>query len=222
MILYRRKTRKSLLNSGFFRKRCGLAVIARFPWRSCLSNVNENHGDPVGAGAADVRSSASGIWLSRLGVPMWLALFVAAADQLTKYFVVRAWPVGADPYVVIPGVFHLVHWRNSGAAWGKFQDHTGLLALLSVAVLAFLIWHFPALAAGFRERAFALGLMSGGIAGNLVDRIARGEVVDFLFFFYRSFQWPAFNLADSAISCGVLLYILSTLFRRHATAEDHA
>ena len=139
-----------------------------------------------------------------------LSACVVTLDQLTKYAVSTAWPESGKPVVVIPHFFHLVHFRNSGAAWGILRGHSQLLSVVSVVVLIILALNFQKLVEGRLERAIALGLMLGGIAGNLLDRGFRGEVVDFLLFFYRSFQWPAFNIADSGITCGVTLFVLSS------------
>lgn len=137
---------------------------------------------------------------------------VAILDQITKLAVVKSIPYG-DKRPVIPGVFSLVHFRNPGAAWGMLRDHTAVLAVISALVFAFIVWQIHRLAEGFPERAMALALILGGIAGNLADRIARGEVVDFIYVYYRDFRWPAFNVADSAICCGVALFVASSLFR---------
>ena len=72
-------------------------------------------------------------------------------------------------------------------------------------------WRFFQLTGGRLERIIGLALVVGGIAGNLVDRFGRGAVVDFLLVYYRTFQWPAFNIADSAITVGVFLYVVSVL-----------
>ena len=132
-------------------------------------------------------------------------------DQLTKQFVISAWPLGAR-HSLIPGFLDLVHFRNSGAAWGILQGHSRLLGLLSVVVLGLLVVYCDYFTEGRRIRAVSLALICGGIAGNLVDRFLRGEVVDFILFYYRSFQWPAFNVADSGITCGVTVFIVSSLF----------
>jgi signal peptidase II len=146
-------------------------------------------------------------------LPLLLGLVVLALDQATKLLVLRHWPVGAC-HPVIPGFFSLVHCRNPGAAWSLFTDYTDLLTILSVVVLLVLALSFDRLVEGFPERAVALGVVFGGIAGNLIDRMAYGEVVDFLLFYWRTFQWPVFNLADSAITCGVATFVLSSFFRR--------
>jgi signal peptidase II len=140
----------------------------------------------------------------------WVALIavtIATLDQLTKWLIVRS--VGPDESrVVITGFFTLVNWRNTGAAWGMFQHYNLLLTTVSLlTVLALFLFrhtlqlHRP----GLR---ISLGLIAGGIIGNLIDRIRIGSVVDFLSFYIGQYHWPAFNVADSAICVGVGLYIL--------------
>ncbi len=157
--------------------------------------------------AAPTRS----LFLSFWKLPVGLALLIAGLDQGTKHLVVEHWPLGSQ-MIVVPGFFNLVHFRNTGAAWGMFEDNSRLLAVLSALILGALIFGFNHLAEQRPERGMALGLIAGGILGNLGDRLFReqGGVVDFLLFHYRGFQWPAFNVADSAITCGVALFILST------------
>jgi signal peptidase II len=159
-------------------------------------------------------SSLSSLLIRRWPTAAIIILLVALADQGTKYLVVANWPIHTQR-VVIPHFFHLVHFRNTGAAWGMFSNHSVALAVLSVIVFGFVWWKFHLFVERFPERGLALGLILGGIAGNLIDRIWRKEVVDFLFFFYKSFEWPAFNIADSAICCGVILFAISSLFRVH-------
>jgi signal peptidase II len=146
---------------------------------------------------------------------------VAAAtllvDQLTKFLVLRSLAYG-DERVVIDGFFRLVHWGNRGAAWSLFNRLSGsneMLALFAVLALVILYWsrhHFEAHTAPGQV---ALGLIFGGIAGNLLDRFLRGHVVDFLYFYLDrrgggEWGFPAFNVADSAICTGVaLLFLLS-------------
>ena len=92
-----------------------------------------------------------------------------------------------------------------------FAHGTLWLGGLSLVVLALMAWQFYQLTSGRMERVIGLALVLGGIIGNLIDRFGRGAVVDFLLFYYRTFQWPAFNIADSAITVGVFLYVVSVL-----------
>lgn len=170
--------------------------------------------EDVGAMSSSPKHSVLALSFWRLPVLLGLAVFVL--DQLSKTAILRHWPMNTQT-AVIPGFFSIVHFRNPGAAWGLFADHTGLLALLSAVVMAAMVFWFDRLVEGFPERAMALGAVFGGIAGNLVDRVVHGEVVDFILVYWRTFQWPAFNVADSAISCGVTIFVLSSFLRQQPT-----
>ncbi|MDX9978473.1 MAG: signal peptidase II [Lentisphaeria bacterium] len=156
-------------------------------------------------------------------LPAALAAVVFGLDQATKWLVLRAWP-GESPFPqieLVPGFFSLVHYRNQGAAWGIFSDHTALLALVSLLVMAGMVAFFRHLTEDVPERAVALGVVLGGVAGNFWDRLFRREVVDFLLFYWRDWQtrsFPAFNVADTAITCGIAVFVLSSLFRREKNA----
>ncbi|MFZ0320521.1 MAG: signal peptidase II [Candidatus Sulfotelmatobacter sp.] len=124
---------------------------------------------------------------------------------------------------VIPGFFRLTHTENTGAAFSLFADSTapwktGLLiafSAIALVVVSALLWknHHAHTATGV-----GLSLIMGGALGNLWDRLARGRVVDFLLVYVKQYQWPVFNLADSAIVVGAGLLILEILF---AKAHEH-
>jgi signal peptidase II len=142
----------------------------------------------------------------RIGV---IALAVLVSDQLTKWVVMRFLSF-REEVVVIDGFFRLVHWGNTGAAWSSFKDHNGLLALVSVLALVALYFSRHHFGAATVLGQTALGLLFGGILGNLTDRLltSRQHVIDFLYFYVNQrgggeAGFPAFNLADSAICIGV-------------------
>ena len=135
-----------------------------------------------------------------------IAMTVAVVDQFTKWLVVRFLGDG-EFRVVIDGFFNLVHWRNSGAAWGIFQDRNAILAIISVVTILVLFFFRHSFQLQYKTSRIALGLITGGIIGNFIDRVRFGYVVDFLDFFVGRHHWPAFNVADSAICVGVVLYI---------------
>ncbi len=140
---------------------------------------------------------------------VWIAAAITALDQLTKLLVARC--LGeAEARVVIPDFFHLVHWRNTGAAWGMFQGWNWVLAVISVITVIALYFFRHTLQLEKPAARIALGLITGGIIGNLIDRVRVGSVIDFLDFHIAGRHWPAFNVADSAICCGVALYIIVT------------
>jgi signal peptidase II len=123
----------------------------------------------------------------------------------------------ADKIPVIPGFFYLTHVRNTGAAFGLFSDAPQVYRMvffISVSLIAvgIIIAFYRKLSPGDRLAALALGLILGGAVGNLIDRIFRQEVVDFLHFrLWRGYSWPDFNVADSAIVVGVGLLMLELL-----------
>ena len=123
----------------------------------------------------------------------------------------------ADRIPVIEGFFYLTHVRNAGAAFGMFADAEPVLRRIffigiSVVAIGIILSFFRQLAPGDRLSSLALGLILGGAVGNLTDRIARDEVVDFLHFrLWGGYSWPDFNLADSFIVVGVAILILELL-----------
>ena len=150
-----------------------------------------------------------------------LALTIFAFDQLTK-LVVLHFLGQSDEKIVLSGFFKFVHWTNTGAAWSLFRDNNGLLAIVSaVALVALALCRRrfePQKTLGW----ISLGLIFGGIAGNLLDRVCRDNVVDFIYFYVDRREggergFPAFNVADSAICIGVGLLFLLT-FRSESAA----
>jgi signal peptidase II len=144
----------------------------------------------------------------------YLALFVFALDQVTKLLVLKYLGY-AQEKVIIHGFFKLVLWGNTGAAWSLFRGNNAILAGVALAALVILFLtrrHFDIHTLWGQ---ISLGLISGGILGNLTDRLLRDHVIDFLYFYVirrdgEEAGFPAFNIADSAICIGVgLLFILS-------------
>lgn len=144
-----------------------------------------------------------------------VAAAVFALDQLTKWAVLN-YLAFADEKIIFPGFFKFVHWVNTGAAWSLFSGNNGVLALVALAALVVLYFSRHHFGAGTPLGQLALGLIFGGICGNLFDRLlpSRHHVVDFLYFFVqtggREHGFPAFNLADSGICVGVgLIFLLN-------------
>ncbi len=143
---------------------------------------------------------------------LWLlAGIVLALDQATKAWIAAHLPdptYGAGSITVIPGFWYLVHRSNTGAAWSLFTGGSAVLAVLAAATLVAIFIGRRAL--GLREPGaqVSFGLLCGGIAGNLADRLARGKVLDFVDLHFGSYVYPTFNVADSAICLGVGLYLL--------------
>lgn len=146
-------------------------------------------------------------------------LIVAALivlDRITKLLVSRGIRIG-EGVSVIPGLFQLSHWENTGAAFSIFAESSspfrtaGLIAFSGVATLivVFLLWkHTPTL----DTISLSLCLILGGALGNLWDRVAKATVTDFLDFYIGDHHWPPFNVADSAIVIGAVLLMYKLLF----------
>ena len=143
------------------------------------------------------------------------AALVALADQATKALVRGT--IAQGERVPLTPFFNLTHHYNLGAAFAMFADSGANLALLAFAVVAMAVLSFLLLRAGQgRWSAAALAMMLGGAAGNVIDRLRFGAVVDWLDFHAAGWHWPAFNLADAALSVGVALFLLGDFRKRKA------
>jgi signal peptidase II len=135
-------------------------------------------------------------------------------DQLTKFAVLQYLHY-AHEKIIISGFFKFVHWGNTGAAWSMFHGNNELLAIISLVALLILFLYRHHFDTRTKLGQIALGLIFGGIVGNLIDRLFRKHVIDFIYFYLhqrdgREVGFPAFNIADSAICTGVgLLFLLS-------------
>ena len=152
---------------------------------------------------------------------LWLTLAIVAADRASKFAIERLTTEGFRRPLV-PNFADLVHNVNPGIAFGLFSETASkwiffLLVLSSAAVIVLLIWLLVAGYAGRVESQIGIALIAGGAAGNLLDRLLHGGVTDFLELHAGTFRWPAFNLADSAITVGAALIIFELLSgERHA------
>lgn len=152
-------------------------------------------------------------------LPLLLGIAITLVDQLTKLLVTQRFYL-YESVPVVPGLFNLRYIQNTGAAWGMFAGGHGWLAALSVVVLAALVVFQRAFFSDGPADRVAFGLIIGGIVGNFIDRVRLNYVVDFLDFHWGRHHFPAFNVADAAICCGVALYMLSQfLMARRERAE---
>lgn len=140
---------------------------------------------------------------------LWLSLLVLLLDQASKLAVIEQLAAYVD-VIAITGFFNLVHVHNTGAAFSLFADQPGWqrgffigVAALAAAVILYLMHKTQ----GRRLFSIALALILGGAIGNVIDRILYGHVIDFLDVYVGSWHWPAFNVADAAISIGAVMLI---------------
>jgi signal peptidase II len=160
---------------------------------------------------------------------LWLSVVIAVLDQLSKHYMSQILtlcePGNCSSLVLLP-VFKFTLLHNEGAAFSFFSDAGGwqrwFLVAISVIVSAVLVVWIARLKANEKWLALALALILGGAAGNLIDRIQLGYVIDFVVVHYESAYFPAFNVADSAISVGGALMILDMLFLSRPERERAA
>ena len=147
---------------------------------------------------------------------LWVSLAVLAADRATKYAIERY----TSPFFrhsIVSDIVVLVHSQNPGIAFGMFSNSNSswlapVLVLSSVAVMALLVWMIVTSRAGGALAQCGLALILGGAAGNALDRMLHGAVTDFLQVRLWTYVWPAFNVADSAITIGAILVLCDLLF----------
>ncbi|MBI5809989.1 MAG: signal peptidase II [Deltaproteobacteria bacterium] len=135
---------------------------------------------------------------------------VVIVDQIVKLIIMTRMAIGSA-VEVIPGLFNVVYIKNPGAAFGIFTrgGTTRTVFLIAVTAVALIIIRSLLRQSKNLLMTFGLSLIAGGAVGNLIDRLRFGSVVDFLDFYIGPYHWPAFNAADSAITTGVILALLS-------------
>jgi len=143
-----------------------------------------------------------------------LSLAVVVLDQVSKQMIVASFML-YESLEILP-VFNLILVYNEGAAFSFLSDQPGwqrwfLAGVATVVTLVMIVW-LRGLKQHERLTAMALGLIIGGAVGNLIDRVLFGHVIDFLDFHFGQYHWPAFNVADSAISIGVAIMLYEILF----------
>lgn len=150
---------------------------------------------------------------------IFLAVITLIADQLSKAAAVHFLSSGSIVQV-IPGFLDFKYAENTGAAWGILSGHSWLLLIIAGITVAAALRYLNVIAEGSVCRAVAVFLTLGGIAGNAIDRIWHGYVIDFIAADLQFYKWPIFNIADTAICIGVGLYILSTLISGIRKGKD--
>jgi len=163
---------------------------------------------------------ASGYKSSSAGMLQWLGLaaIILIADQFTKVLIVGYYQLGDSTHVT--NFFNVVRAHNSGAAFSFLAGASGwqrwFFMVIGLGASVFIIWMLRSYA-GQKLFSFALACILGGAIGNVIDRVLYGYVVDFLDFHWRGWHFPAFNIADSAITIGAACLILDELLRVRRT-----
>lgn len=166
-----------------------------------------------------VRRNLPMILKFRLVLISAIAGLVFTADQITKFLIESQ--IETSSYIAVLPFFNLVHTYNRGVSFGMFSNGSPygpyLLSFVSLCIVAFLL--ALALKAHSLPQIFAFSAIIGGALGNVCDRLNKGAVTDFLDFYIGAYHWPAFNLADVAVVCGVGAVIIFSLFDRAAEAR---
>ncbi len=139
-----------------------------------------------------------------------IALFVVVVDQFTKWLVVHNMELG-DRIKIIDQLFFISSHRNTGAAWGILEGQMWLFYIVSVIAIVGIIYYLQTQAKGKPLFQTSLAFILGGSIGNFIDRLFRKEVVDFLDTYIFGYDFPIFNIADSALTIGVILLFIHIL-----------
>ncbi|MEH6890009.1 signal peptidase II [Bacillus sp. JJ864] len=147
-----------------------------------------------------------------------IALFVIAIDQVSKWIIVKEMELG-ESIPIIDNVLYITSHRNRGAAWGILENKMWFFYVITVIFVIFILFYMKKYAKTDKLLGISLGLILGGAIGNFIDRVVRKEVVDFIHTYIFSYNFPVFNVADSALCVGVALIIIQTLLEGKKTKE---
>lgn len=156
--------------------------------------------------------------MNRKGIYPVIILALLSIDQLTKALVARS-ILFQSSKSIIPGFFNLTHIRNRGAIFGFFSHSESrvlfiILTLVSLVALGLVIYYFFKTPSSQILMKISLSVILAGALGNLMDRLFRGYVIDFLDFHIKNWHWPSFNVADACITIGAFLLIFILVFKR--------
>ena len=178
--------------------------------------VEYNSGRPHGLDGQS-KGEALNRWVRDYGQLVALAAIIVGLDQWTKWLVrtnlpfeatwLPAWLGWLSPYA------RIVHWNNSGAAFGSFQNGNSIIMVLGVAVVAAILYYYPRVDRADWTLRLAMTLQLGGAVGNLIDRFRMSRVTDFI----SVGGFPVFNIADSAITVGVVVLLLGVWARERTS-----
>lgn len=149
-----------------------------------------------------------------------LAIIVIIIDQWTKWLIDKRMEL-YESIPIIENFFYITSHRNKGAAWGILQGQMAFFYIITVVVIVGIIYYMQKHAMDNRLLAISLSLLLGGAIGNFIDRLVRKEVVDFLDFIIFTYDFPIFNIADSALTIGVFLFIIVTFLDEKKAKKGH-
>jgi len=149
---------------------------------------------------------------------LMVAGLVVVMDQITKALILGYLPL-YNSITVVPGFFNIIHIHNPGGAFGFLADQGSgvrktVFLFVSFLAVCLIFWFYKKTPMTHRILATGFAMIFGGAIGNLIDRVRFGKVVDFLDFYIGNLHWPAFNIADSAITVGIGIFILHIVFKK--------
>ena len=147
-----------------------------------------------------------------------IALVVIAIDQFTKWLIVKNMELG-ESIPIIDNVLYITSHRNRGAAWGILQNQMWFFYIITVIFVIGVIYYIQKYGKQDKFLGLSLALILGGAIGNFIDRVWRKEVVDFIHTYIFSYNFPVFNVADSALCIGVALILIQTLLEGKKAKE---
>lgn len=153
-----------------------------------------------------------------------ITAIIVVTDQITKGMILRNVPM-YESIPIIPGFMNITHIHNPGGAFGIFAGQSPLIRkilflFVSSAAVCFVFYIYRNTPRSFSLLQTSFGLIFAGAIGNLIDRIRFGTVIDFLDFHIKTWHWPAFNVADSAITIGVTIFVIHFLFDKLPDSYD--
>ncbi|TYR77593.1 lipoprotein signal peptidase [Rossellomorea vietnamensis] len=148
-----------------------------------------------------------------------IALVVVALDQLSKWLIVRNMTEGQS-ITVIENLFYITSHRNQGAAWGILQGQMWFFYIITIGVIIGIVYYLEKQAKGNKLFSLSLALLLGGAIGNFIDRLFRKEVVDFLNTYIFQYDFPIFNIADAALTIGVVMMIITMLLEERREKKE--
>lgn len=147
-----------------------------------------------------------------------IALVVIAIDQFTKWLIVKNMELG-ESIPIIDNVLYITSHRNTGAAWGMLKGQMWFFYIITVIFVIGVIYYIQKYGKQDKFLGLSLALILGGAIGNFIDRVWRKEVVDFIHTYIFSYNFPVFNIADSALCVGVALIMIQTLLEGKKAKE---
>ncbi|MEH7106838.1 MULTISPECIES: signal peptidase II [Bacillaceae] len=147
-----------------------------------------------------------------------IAVFVIVLDQFTKWLIEHNMYLG-ESIPIIDNVLYITSHRNRGAAWGILQGQMWLFYVITIVVIFAITYYIQKAAKGKRLLGVSLAFMLGGAIGNFIDRVIRKEVVDFIHTYIFGYNFPVFNIADSALVIGVILLMIQMFLEERGSKE---